>query len=195
MSLNTNRYYYDTTEINYTMNYINKYTPINLKHEFHFKSNLIKHKDHLYFWTYTITLSKPNTKIKEFIKTTNIGLPIELNTIIASFIPDYREVELQINMKAQNQHIHWTFNSLECNVLDIQTIKYNYIKKQIHQNINDFLNKKRITHNCPCIDLNEIDKKTLHSYHYNCDGFVSLKKFYSEHFLLDHLVNSIKEII
>ena len=134
MNLNSNRYYYDTFEINYTMNYINKYIPINLKHEFHFKSNLIKHNDHLYFWTYIITLSKPNTKIKEFIKKTNIGLPIELNTIIASFIPDYREVELSINMKAQNQLIHWTFNSLESNVLDIQTIKYNYIKKQIRMN-------------------------------------------------------------
>ena len=97
-------------------------------------------------------------------------------------------------MKAENQLIYWTFNSLECNVLDIQTIKYNYIKKQIHQNINDFLNKKRITHNCPCVNLNEIDKKTLYD-HTNCNGSVSLKKFYSEHFLLDHLVNNIKYII
>jgi hypothetical protein len=143
---------------------------------------------------------KKNNEIKKFIENTYIGLPIELNKIIAKFIPDYKEIELNIDLKVENimsRKILWIFNSIECNLFDIKKTKYYNIDKVIKENIEDFLNKKTITKYCPCRELSRKNKKKLfEKTHYDkCNGSVELKKFYSEHFLLDHIVVLIKEII
>ena len=191
-------YLYDSLEINAILNYIRKYTPLNLN-ELGYESKLIKNNELINFWTYILIIKKPNYQIKKFIENTYIGLPIELNKIISKFIPDYKEISLNIDLKAENimsQKIVWIFNSIECNLFDIKKT-YSNIDKVIKANINDFLNKKTITKYCPCRELSRKHKTELfEKTHYDkCNGSVELKKFYSEHFLLDHIVLLIKEII
>ena len=57
---------YDTLEMNATINYINRYYPVNLTN-FFFESNLIKHNDLINSWTYVLIIKKTNKYIKKFI--------------------------------------------------------------------------------------------------------------------------------
>ena len=190
---------YDSLEMNATISYIKKYYPVNLTN-FFFESNLIKNNDLINYWTYILIIKKPNKYIKKFIETTYIGLPIELNRIIATFIPDYKEVKLTIDIKAETALSHkliWEFNSISCNLYDIKISHHKNIDKIIKLNIDDFLNKKTVTKYCPCRELTKKNRMDLFERtHYDkCDGSVELKKYYSEHFLLDHIVNNIKDVI
>lgn len=190
---------YDSLEINAIINYIKKYYPVNIKN-FFFESELIKNNDLINYWTYVLVIKKPNNEIKKFIENTYIGLPIELNKIISKFIPDYKEISLNIDLKAENilsQKLIWNFNSIECNLFDIKKSPHKNIDKVIKLNIADFLNKKTVTKYCPCRELTTKNRMEMFERtHYDkCNGSVELKKFYSEHFLLDHIVNNIKDVI
>ena len=192
-------YLYDSLEINSTINYINRYYPVNLTN-FFFESDLIKHKHLINSWTYVLIIKKTNKYIKKFIENTYIGLPIELNRIIAYFIPDYKEIKLKIDIKAENalsQKLIWNFNSIQCNLFDITKSPHKNIDKVVKLNIADFLNKKTVTKYCPCRELTKKNRMEMFERtHYDkCDGSIELKKFYSEHFLLDHIVNNIKDVI
>jgi hypothetical protein len=192
-------YLYDSLEMNATINYINRYYPVNLTN-FFFESDLIKHNDLINSWTYVLIIKKTNKFIKKFIEKTYIGLPIELNRIIANFIPDYKEVKLKIDIKAENalsRKLLWNFNSIECNLFDIQKSPYKNIEKVVKLNISDFLNKKTVTKYCPCRELTKKNRMEMfeRSHYEKCDGSIELKKYYSEHFLLDHIVNNIKDVI
>tara|TARA_B110000495_G_scaffold174057_1_gene163921 strand:- start:208 stop:963 length:756 start_codon:yes stop_codon:yes gene_type:complete len=138
--------YYDEIETYSSINKLKVYKPIFIDDIF-FSSLLYRNTTKLYNWYYEIRLLKSNKPLKNFITTTNIGLPIELNTIIAGFIPKYSSLDIIINLSldknTQNNPLHnkkflWDFYEIKSNMWDIDAPKIQKCIKSIKMKLSDY---------------------------------------------------------
>ena len=60
---------------------------------------LYRNASKLYNWYYEIHFLLPNNKVKLFLEKTYIGLPLEINKIIASFLPSFKTIDLTFSLK------------------------------------------------------------------------------------------------
>lgn len=194
--------YYDELETQSSINKLKCYKPLYINNIF-FSRLLYRNTTKLYNWFYEIRLLKSNKSLKNFIKTTNIGLPIELNTIIASFIPKYSSIDLIINLsldkKTQNNQVYkkkflWDFYDIKSNMCSINDTKIQNCIKSIKIKLSDYNFIANIYKKCPCNILN--NKLTENNkQHFKCDGIIKLKKYIDEIDLVEDLINSLEPVI
>lgn len=120
---------------------------------------LYRNVNKLYNWFYELHFLTSNQDIKTFIEITNIGLPLEINKIISSFLPNYKTVDLRFNLRLDkttlNNYEHkkkffWKLVKIDSNIhnsknfklktyknlIDIELIKYSYYTYYLENNQN-----------------------------------------------------------
>jgi hypothetical protein len=195
--------YYDELETNSSINKLKCYKPLFINNIF-FSRLLYRNTSKLYNWYYEIRLLKSNQSLKNFIKTTNIGLPIELNTIIASFIPKYSSINLIINLsldkETQNNQNYkkkflWDFYEIKSNMCDINNPIIKKCIKSIKIKLSDYNFKANIYKKCPCNRLNNKLQSKNNIQNFKCDGILKLKKYIDEIDLVEDLIKSLEPVL